>query len=163
MRHYEILYGEAQRIPASLQSDLDLLLARVGSWRAQVHGDYKETATEVGFEVEKRMESLGRKRLDLFKAYPNAEIEYRVAIEIETSTIENGYNDLLKIMQLLKADEVDYGVVLFVQNDRSTRPKLTAPSLRSNLVEALNRVLEDFRGKLFLLHFRASESTSGGT
>jgi hypothetical protein len=75
-----------------------------------------------------------------------------VAIEIETSTIENGYNDLLKIMQLLKSDAVDFGCVVFIQNNRGVRPKLSRKEIHSNLVIALDKVLEDFRGKLFIVH-----------
>ena len=73
-------------------------------------------------------------------------------LKSETSTVENGFNDLLKILQLLKSDDIQYGVIIFVQNNRKHKRRLTAPQLRSNLVAGLNKVLDDYRGKLLIYH-----------
>jgi len=154
---YKILYPKEPRLPKSFNKDLDSLFKEIQTaddWRSNSKStsSYKTIAETHNFILEKQFECLKRKQIDLFKLYPNPEIEYGVAIEIETSTIENGYNDLLKIMQLLKSNAVDYGVIIFIQNNRSKRPKLTKKSIESSLIDSLDKVLDDFRGKLFILH-----------
>ncbi len=147
------LYPTDPRSPGSLGRDLESLAASVTSWRAKDPGTpgwYGRVAATLGFETEFRPRCLGRKRIDLYKAYPTGELQCRVAVEVEASTIENAYNDLLKIMQLLKSDEVDYGVVIFIQNNRPREPKLTAGQVRRSIVESFDKVLEDFRGRLSL-------------
>jgi hypothetical protein len=153
------LYPEKKALPRQLNQDLFFLFNEVQNWRskgAQEDGHYKLVARRLGFMNEFSPKGpkggIGRKRVDLFKRYNTEELEYRVAIEIESSTIENAYNDLLKIMELLKRDEVDYGIVIFVQNNRSSRQRLTKGQITNNFAKALEMVLADYRGCLFLYH-----------
>ena len=148
---FEWFYGDQNRLPPPVSEDLQFLYDNVSSWRSK-QGDYHSVALARGFRNEYSPPCLHKKRVDLFKEYSMEGFQFRVALEVETSTIENGYNDLLKIMQLLKSDEVDFGLILFIQNDRSSRPKLGVSQLTSNIVQGLNRVLDDYRGKLHLLH-----------
>ena len=145
------LYGDRERLPQPVIEDLLFLHDKVTSWRTK-QGDYHSVASDRGFLTEHSAPCLHKKRVDLYKEYSMEGFQFRIALEVETSTIENGYNDLLKIMQLLKSDEVDFGLILFIQNDRSSRPKLSVSQLTSSLVQGLNRVLDDYRGKLHLLH-----------
>ena len=153
------LYPEKKALPRHLQQDLNTLLGEVRNWRAKNSreaGYYKFVAAGLNFMNEVGPGGpdggIGRKRVDLFKKYETEELEYRVAIEVETSTIENAYNDLLKIMELLKRDLVDYGIVIFVQNNRPSKPRLTKDQITNNFAKALEKVLADYRGCLFLYH-----------
>ena len=161
----EVSQTLGSRVSYHQWADVVSLLNFVEDWRSKASGDgphYKDVARRFGFSVEHRSPALHRKRLDLFKEYSTSEMTYRAAVEIETSTIENGFNDLLKIMQMLRAREVEYGFVLFVQSNRSRPAKLRRGSLQSNIVEGLNLVLDDFRGRLFLLHFDPGTTLSLG-
>ena len=160
MRKPALIYPESfdeSRVPKTLRDDITNLFEKVGNWRASNVGNgelshYKQIARALGFRSEGNFQSFGRKKADLCKLYETEELTYQAIIEIETSTIENGYNDILKMMQLIKSGNMDYGVIIFVQNNRGSRPKLTESQLHSNLVNGLGKVLDDFRGKLFMYH-----------
>lgn len=161
-----LIYPESfdeSRVPKSLRKDITSLFKRVENWRTSNEGNkalahYKQIARTLNFTSEGKFLSLSGKKADLFKLYETEELTYQVVVEIETSTIENGYNDILKMMQLIKSGDMDYGVIIFVQNNRGDRPKLTASQLKSNLVNGLNKVLDDFRGKLFIYHVDPSRA-----
>jgi hypothetical protein len=67
-----------------------------------------------GFTTDKSRSHGNRKRYDGIIE----EDGKRVAVEIESSTIENAYNDVLKILAGIEQKEIDFGVILAKYNRR---------------------------------------------
>jgi hypothetical protein len=139
----------------ALANDLELLFQRVDNWRttssnADDISHYKAVAQQLHFVVEHGFPEIAKKGVDLFKCYPDGN---RVVIEIETSTIENGYNDLLKILELLQVDQIDIGIIVFIDrvND-SGKNSFKARKVQSSIINAFPNVLKLFHDKLILFY-----------
>ena len=112
-RHYRILGEETwNRIPQVLRNHLLSIIDEVDDMHH--HSKQAEIWTALkkrGIDTEQRISVEGYSHAKRVDGYFRCDAT-RVVIEIESSTIENAYNDTLKILTLKKINAIDFGVIL---------------------------------------------------
>jgi len=93
-----------------------------------------------GIETKKRFEATGYSHRKEVNGYIEAD-HTRVVVEIESSTIENAYNDTLKILALRKAGQIDFGVILAKYN--SKRRSLSYRQIKKSLWDPFRVLFDD--------------------
>lgn len=116
---YRVL-GEANwnKLPEVIRDDLLSILDEV----ADFHHQRKSAEIWValrnrGIQIEKTFKLKGYSHAKKVNGYIEAH-HTRVVVEVESSTIENAYNDTLKILALKKAGLIDFGVILAKYNPK---------------------------------------------
>ncbi len=141
-RHYRILGEETwNKIPQIVRDDLLNIVDEVGDMhhhnkRAEIWAALRNR----GIETERTISVEGYSHAKRVNGYVECEAT-RVVIEIESSTIENAYNDTLKILTLKKIDAIEFGVVLAKYNPK--RKSLSYEQLKKCLWDPFKPLIAD--------------------
>ncbi len=116
-RYHRILGEETwNKIPQVLRNHLLSIIDEVDDMHNQSKQAEIWTALKKrGIDTEQRISVEGYSHAKRVDGYFRDDAT-RVVIEIESSTIENAYNDTLKILTLKKIDAIDFGVIFAKYN-----------------------------------------------
>ena len=119
-QHYRILGEETwNRIPQVVRDDLLDIIDEVSDMHHQnSRAEIWAALRNRGIQTERKISVEGYSHAKRVNGYVECDAS-RVVIEVESSTIENAYNDTLKILTLKKIGAVDFGVILAKYNTKT--------------------------------------------
>lgn len=141
-KKYKLLGEENwKRLPRIVRDDLLSIIDDVSDFHHQRrNAEIWVALRNRGIQIKKKFRTAGYSHAKEVNGYLEAD-HTRVVIEIESSTIENAYNDTLKIRALRKARQIEFGVILAKYNQK--RRSLSYDQIKKSLWDPFKVLFDD--------------------